>query len=82
MLKLSPELTAAAMENRYPRALLSACVQIARVLGIHCIAKRVKSPTASRWLANAGIDYVDPLSASETDVATVKVASPFLRPVS
>lgn len=82
MLKLNPELTTAAMENRYPRALLAACVQIARVLGIHCIAKRVKSPTASRWLANAGIDYVDPLIASETDAATVKVASPFLRQVS
>jgi hypothetical protein len=82
MIKLSAELTAAAMENRYQRALLSASVQIARVLGIHCVAKRVTTPTASHWLASAGVDYVDPLNASETDAATAKAGSAFLRQVS
>jgi EAL domain len=82
MIKLNPELTTAAMENRYPRALLSACVQIARVLGIHCVAKHVSSPTAMRWLANASVDYIDPLNASETDAATVKAPTPYLRQVS
>jgi hypothetical protein len=67
MLKLSTELTAAAMQERYPRALLSACAHIARVLGIHCVAKRVDSPTATRWLAAAGVDYIDPSSAAESD---------------
>ncbi|HEX9474265.1 MAG TPA: EAL domain-containing protein [Steroidobacteraceae bacterium] len=69
MLKLSAELTTAAMQDRYPRALLSACTQIARVLGIHCIAKRVESAAASRWLAAAGIDYIDPLNPAETAAA-------------
>jgi len=82
MVKLSAELTSAAMDNRYQRALLSACVQIARVLGIHCVAKRVTSSTASHWLASAGVDYVDPLNASETDAATAKAGSAFLRQVS
>ena len=82
MIKISPELTAAAMDNRYARALLSACVQIARVLGIHCVAKRVTTPAASQWLASAGVDYIDPLKASETDVATVKASASFLRQVS
>jgi len=69
MLKLSPELTSAAMQHRYPRALLSACTQIARVLGLHCIAKGVDSAAASRWLATAGVDYIDPLNPAETAVA-------------
>ncbi len=69
MLKLNAELTSAAMQDRYPRALLSACTQIARVLGLHCIAKRVDSAAASRWLAAAGVDYIDPLNPAETAVA-------------
>ena len=70
MLKLSAELTAAAMRERYPRALLSACTHIARVLGIHCIAKRVENAAAGRWLAVAGVDYLDPFNPSETAAAT------------
>jgi hypothetical protein len=70
MLKLSAELTAEAMRDRYPRALLSACTHIARVLGIHCIAKRVNSASAGRWLAVAGVDYLDPFNPAETGVAT------------
>jgi hypothetical protein len=66
MIKLNAGLTNAAMEDRYSRALLSACTQIARVLGIHCVAKGVATATASRWMAKAGIDYVDPLNSSET----------------
>jgi hypothetical protein len=69
MLKLSAELTTEAMQDRYPRALLSACTHIARVLGIHCVAKQVASNTAGRWLAAAGVDYIDPASPAETDAA-------------
>ncbi|HEV7432569.1 MAG TPA: EAL domain-containing protein [Steroidobacteraceae bacterium] len=70
MLKLSAELTAEAMRERYPRALLSACTHIARVLGIHCIAKRVDTAAAGRWLAVAGVDYLDPFNPAETSAAT------------
>lgn len=82
MLKLDTELTTAAMMERYPRALLSACTQIARVLGIHCIAKRVDSVAMSRWLAAAGIDYVDPGSLAEKSGATTSGQTPTLRQVS
>ena len=82
MLKLKPQLTAAAMQERFPRALLAACTQIARVLGIHCVAKRVESSTASRWLAAAGIDYIDPFSPAETAAATGTGEAPPLRQVS
>jgi EAL domain-containing protein (putative c-di-GMP-specific phosphodiesterase class I) len=70
MLKLSSELTAEAMRERFPRALLSACTHIARVLGIHCIAKRVDSAAAGRWLAVAGVDYLDPFIPAEAGAAT------------
>jgi hypothetical protein len=66
IVKLNATLAATAMEGRYPRALLTACTSIARVLGIHCVAKQVTTPTATRWLANAGVDYIDPLSPSGT----------------
>ena len=82
MLKLHAELTAEAMENRYPRAILSACVQIARVLGIHCVAKRVVTATAKNWLTSAGIDYIDPLNSFETSAAKTKGKSPFFPQVS
>jgi len=82
MLKLNAQLTSEAMENRYPRAVLSACVQIARVLGLHCVAKSVATATARNWLTNAGIDYIDPLNSFETGAAKTKGESPFLRQVS
>ncbi len=82
MLKLSAELTAAAMQERYPRALLSACTHIARVLGIHCVAKRVESNTASRWLTAAGVDYIDPFNPFETGAAAATDEVAALRQVS
>ena len=71
MLKLDAELTSAAMLDRYPRALLTACTQIARVLGIHCVAKRLDNAAAARWFASAGIDYADPGHAA-ADAAAVE----------
>jgi hypothetical protein len=40
------------------------------VLGIHCIAQRVESVAASRWLAVAGVDYLDQFNPDRTSVAT------------
>ena len=82
MLKLSAELTTMAMLERYPRALLSACTHIARVLGIHCIAKRVDTAAAGRWLAVAGVDYLDPFNPAETGVATMSDEAVVLQLVS
>ena len=41
-----------------------------RVLGIHCIAQRVESVAASRWLAVAGVDYLDQFNPARTGAAT------------
>ena len=71
MLKLSAELTAEAMRERYPRALLSACTHIARVLGIHCIAKRVDfaPPPAAGWRWRASTTWIR-FNPAETGAAT------------
>jgi EAL domain-containing protein (putative c-di-GMP-specific phosphodiesterase class I) len=82
MLKIRAELTSAAMDDRYSRALLSSCLQIARVLGIHCVAKQVTDAATSRWLAGAGLDYVDSLSASPSGVATATGEAQELQQVS
>ncbi len=82
MLKIRAALTSAAMDDRYSRALLSSCLQIARVLGIHCVAKQVTDPAASRWLAGAGLDYVDSLSASPSGAATATGEAQELQKVS
>jgi hypothetical protein len=76
MLKLSTELTDTAMQERYPRALLSACTHIARVLGIHCIAQHVESVAASRWLAVAGVDYLDQFNPARTGASAATPDEP------
>jgi len=64
MVKLDPQLTGPAMNDRFARAALAAITQSARVLGFHCIAKGDISSAGARWLASAGIDYADPSTAS------------------
>lgn len=64
MVKLDPQLTGPAMNDRFARAALAAITQSARVLGFHCIAKGDISSSGARWLAAAGVDYADPSTAS------------------
>ena len=64
MVKLDPQITGMAMNDRFARAALAAITQSARVLGLHCIAKGDISSSRARWLAAAGIDYADPATAS------------------
>ena len=64
MVKLDPQLTGHAMNDRFARAALAAITQSARVLGFHCIAKGDISSSDARWLAAAGVDYADPSTAS------------------
>jgi len=44
MVKLDPQLTSSAMNDRFARAALAAITQSARVLGFHCIAKGISHP--------------------------------------
>jgi EAL domain-containing protein (putative c-di-GMP-specific phosphodiesterase class I) len=56
-LKLDPKITAVAMKDRVPQALVVAIAQASKVLGLSCVAKRVDTPAVRDWLAAVGLDY-------------------------
>ena len=56
-LKLDAKITAIAMKERVPQALVVAICQASKVLGLSCVAKRVDTPAVREWLAAVGIDY-------------------------
>jgi EAL domain-containing protein (putative c-di-GMP-specific phosphodiesterase class I) len=56
MVKLDSKLTNAAMKEKLAQALVVATAQACKVLGIHCIAKRVETEAALEWLEAVGCD--------------------------
>jgi EAL domain-containing protein (putative c-di-GMP-specific phosphodiesterase class I) len=55
--KLDPKLTVAAMKDKLPQALVVAILQACKVLGVHCVAKRVESQSSMQWLTAVGCDF-------------------------
>jgi len=55
--KLDPKITAVAMKDRVPQALVVAIAQASKVLGLSCVAKRVDTPAVRDWLSAVGLDY-------------------------
>ena len=56
-LKLDAKITAVAMKERVPQALVVAIAQASKVLGLSCVAKRVDTPAVREWLSAVGLDY-------------------------
>jgi EAL domain-containing protein (putative c-di-GMP-specific phosphodiesterase class I) len=56
LVKVHPQLIAAALRDKLAQARIVAISQAARVLGIHCAAKEVAGQAARRWLTAAGFD--------------------------
>lgn len=56
LVKLDPRLTAVALRDKLSQALVVATVQAAKVLGIHCAAKKVDSKASLQWLTAIGCD--------------------------
>ncbi|HTU64480.1 MAG TPA: EAL domain-containing protein [Steroidobacteraceae bacterium] len=56
-LKLDSKITAVAMKERVPQALVVAIAQASKVLGLSCVAKRVDTPAVREWLSAVGLDY-------------------------
>jgi EAL domain-containing protein (putative c-di-GMP-specific phosphodiesterase class I)/outer membrane biosynthesis protein TonB len=56
-LKIDPKITAVAMKERVPQALVVAITQASKVLGLSCVAKRVDTPAVRDWMSAVGIDY-------------------------
>jgi EAL domain-containing protein (putative c-di-GMP-specific phosphodiesterase class I) len=56
-LKLDAKITAVAMKDRVPQAMVVATAQASKVLGLSCVAKRVDTPAVRDWLTAVGLDY-------------------------
>jgi diguanylate cyclase len=56
LVKLDAKLTTAALRDKLSQALVVATVQAAKVLGIHCAAKKVDSKASLQWLTAIGCD--------------------------
>ena len=56
-LKLDAKITAVAMKEKVPQAVVVAVTQASKVLGLSCVAKRVDTPAQRDWLSAVGLDY-------------------------
>ena len=45
------------MKDKLPQALVVAILQACKVLGVHCVAKRIESQSSLQWLTAVGCDF-------------------------
>ncbi|MBV9695459.1 MAG: EAL domain-containing protein [Gammaproteobacteria bacterium] len=57
LVKIDARLSSSALKDKLSQALVVATVQAAKVLGIHCAAKKVDSQAALQWLTAIGCDF-------------------------
>jgi EAL domain-containing protein (putative c-di-GMP-specific phosphodiesterase class I) len=62
--KLAPEITAKMRTDKLSQAAITAVVQMARVLGMHTVAKRTENAAEQEWLTALGVDFVQSNSMS------------------
>jgi EAL domain-containing protein (putative c-di-GMP-specific phosphodiesterase class I) len=62
--KLAPEITAKMRTDKLSQAAITAVVQMARVLGMHTVAKRTESAAEQEWLTALGVDFIQSNSMS------------------
>jgi EAL domain-containing protein (putative c-di-GMP-specific phosphodiesterase class I) len=57
-LKFDPQITSRMRSDKLAQASITAVVQMARVLGMHTVAKRTEVPSEQEWLTALGVDFV------------------------
>ena len=83
MLKIDASLTVAALKDKVAQAQVAAISHGARVLGMHCVAKRIESPVTRQWLSAIGVDFAQgfllegPLPI--TELASLRLTEPVRR---
>jgi EAL domain-containing protein (putative c-di-GMP-specific phosphodiesterase class I) len=55
--KIDPKLTNIAMKDKLSQAIVVAIAQACKVMGVHCVAKRIDSQAALQWLTAVGCDF-------------------------
>ena len=63
-IKLAPSLTARMRSDKVSQAAITAVVQMARVLGMHTVAKHTDTAAEQEWLTALGVDFVQSNSIS------------------
>jgi len=56
--KLAPEITTKMRTDKISQAAITAVVQMARVLGMHTVAKRTETAAEQEWLTALGVDFI------------------------
>jgi Amt family ammonium transporter len=62
--KLAPQITAKMRTDKISQAAITAVVQMARVLGMHTVAKHTDTPAEQEWLTALGVDFIQSNSMS------------------
>ncbi len=75
-LKIDTKITAVAMKDRVPQALVVAIAQASKVLGLSCVAKRVDTPAVRDWLSAVGLDYAQGFLLDQPRALTSLTATP------
>jgi len=73
--KLDPEIIAKMRTDKLSQAAITAVVQMARVLGMHTVAKHTETVAEQEWLTALGVDFVQSNSRSPA-VAIESLAKP------
>ena len=76
MVKLSAKLSSSALKDKLSQAMVVATVQAAKVLGIHCAAKKVDSQAALQWLTAIGCDFAQGAALAGTQSLDSLAGSP------
>jgi EAL domain-containing protein (putative c-di-GMP-specific phosphodiesterase class I) len=77
-IKLASEITAKMRSDKLSQAAITAVVQMARVLGMHTVAKRTETAAEHEWLTALGVDFVqsNALSPAVTIDSLLKAPKP------
>ncbi len=81
VVKIDPRLTHSAMRDRLAQALVIAISQSSKVLGLHCVAKRIDSAATRQWLSAVGIDFAQGFVLEDPQPLNA-LANPAARPPS
>jgi EAL domain-containing protein (putative c-di-GMP-specific phosphodiesterase class I) len=76
VVKIDSKLTSSALKDKLCQAVVVATVQAAKVLGIHCAAKKVDSQAALQWLTAIGCDFAQGASIAPPQTLESLASSP------
>jgi EAL domain-containing protein (putative c-di-GMP-specific phosphodiesterase class I) len=76
LVKIDSKLTSSALKDKLAQAMVVATVQAAKVLGIHCSAKKVDSQAALQWLTAIGCDFAQGAALSAPQPLDALAGSP------